>query len=240
MRLIALPVVAVLVFGAFGPAARAADLNDAFARITTLNIAASGEVKAEPDQAIVTFGVQTVAKSAADAMRQNAARMTAVLAAIRAAGVEARDIQTSALSLSSQYAYDQNQPPRLTGYQASNQVTVRVRALARVGAVLDSVVAAGVNQVNGVEFTIADPAPLPDEARRRAVKALAARADLYAQAEGMRVARLINLEEGGGEPRPVPMVRAAAFVSKSAAPTPVEPGELTVRVDVSAVYELLK
>jgi len=212
---------------------------DAAFRATTLNLSAHGEAHVAPDQATITLGVQTEAPTAAEAMAQNRTQMNATVAALKARGIEARDIQTSGLNLNPQYVYDQNQPPRLTGYQASNQVTVIVRDLAKLGPVADAVVAAGANRINGIAFGLSDPTAAENAARREAVKALAAKAELYAGATGLRIVRLINLSEGGGytppqPPRPFAMARVAA----EAAPTPVEAGELTVRVDVNAMYEM--
>src|ERR1044071_9444506 len=99
---------------------------DTLFRATTLNLSAAGEVKAEPDMATITLGVTVEAPTAAGAMQANAARMNAVMAALRRGGIPAKDIQTSGLNLNPQYRYEQNQPPQLTGYQASNLVTVTV------------------------------------------------------------------------------------------------------------------
>lgn len=207
----------------------------------TLDLGATGEVKAAPDQAVVSFGVQTQARAAAEAMRANAEQMTASIAALRKAGVDTKDIQTSAINLSAQYIYEQNQPPKLSGYQAVNQVSVIVRNLARLGPTVDALTAAGANQVSGIEFGISDPQPLQDEARRRAVKVLQARAELYAGAAGMRLGRLVNLTEGGAEAPIQPMAMANVRMMKApSASTPVEPGQLTVRIEVSAIYELVK
>jgi uncharacterized protein YggE len=173
-------------------------------------------------------------------MADNARRMSEVVAALKRAGIEAKDIQTSGLNLAPQYAYEQNKPPRLTGYQASNQLTVTVNDLARLGPSLDAVVAAGANQVNGVGFGLKDAKAAEDAARLKAVQALQAKAQLYAGATGYKVARLVNLSEGGGfvPPRPVPML-AARMVAQDAG-TPVEAGQLNVRIDVSATYELAR
>lgn len=211
-------------------------------RITTLNISADGQTKVEPDQATITFGVQTQEKTAAEAMAANRTKMTATLAALKAAGIAAKDVQTSNLNLNGQYTYEPNQQPKLTGYQAVNQVTVIVRDLAKLGVTVDAVTGAGVNQINGIEFGLSDPKPYEDEARKQAVKALAARAQLYADAAGLKLGRLINLSEAGGyQPAPVRVMAFADARVKMAAPnTPVEPGQLTVRIDVSAVYELVK
>ena len=124
----------------------------AMAQYPALNLNASGEVKVAPDMATLTFGVVTEAKTAQEAMAQNATRMTQVAAALRRAGIGERDIQTSGLNLSAQYDYVQNEPPRLRGYQATNRVTVIINDLDAVGTTADAVVAAGVNQIDGIGF----------------------------------------------------------------------------------------
>jgi uncharacterized protein YggE len=227
---------------ASAPMAAHAAGDDALLKLTTLSISAEGEVKAAPDQATVSFGVQTQAKTAAEAMRQNRERMASSITALKAAGIEAKDIQTSALNLNGQYAYEPNQPPKLTGYQAVNQVTIMVRDLTKLGATVDAVTAAGSNQVNGIDFGLSNGKPFEDDARRAAVRTLAARAELYATAAGMKLGRLINLSEGGGyQPAPLRRVGFADAQMKSAAVnTPVEPGQLTVRIEISATYELTK
>ncbi len=225
------------------PATEAAQADDAaLLRLTTLNIQADGEVKVEPDQATITFGVQTQGKTAAEAMRLNRAKMAASLTALKTAGIEGKDVQTSSLNLNGQYSYEPNKSPTLTGYQAVNQVTITVRDLTKLGTTIDAVTSAGINQVNGIDFGLSDPKTAEDEARRRAVKMLAARADLYAAAAGMRIGRLINLSEGGDYQPPA--LRHVGFadarVKMAEATTPVEPGQLTVRIEVSATYELAK
>jgi uncharacterized protein len=212
---------------------------DTMFRATTLNLAAYGEVKAAPDMATITLGVQTQAATASAAMASNADQMGRVVAALKGAGVAAKDIQTSGLNLNAQYAYEDNKPPRLTGYQASNTVTITVHDLARLGTTIDAVVSAGANQVNGISFGLRDPAKAEDEARLAAVKALQAKAQLYANATGHRVSRLVSLSEGVGNviSPPMPMV---GFSKRDMAGqgTPVEAGQLTVRVDINGLYEL--
>lgn len=220
------------------PAAAYADDEAAMFRATTINLSATGEVKAAPDEASISLGVRTEAHSAAQAISDNRSRMNNVLASLASQGVEKRDIQTSSINLSAQYAYEQNVPPRLTGYQAENTVTITVRDLARLGSVVDAVTAGGANQIGGISFRIADPSSQQDEARRRAVRKLRASADVLAQAAGLRVARLVNLSEGEAAPI-LPMMRTmAAAAPKFAGPTPVEPGETSVSVTVSGIYEL--
>ncbi|MDR3512058.1 MAG: SIMPL domain-containing protein [Caulobacteraceae bacterium] len=205
---------------------------------TTLSLSADGETQVAPDQATLNLGVQVTAPTAAEAMAQNAQQMTAVFAALRKAGLPERDVRTSNLSLSAQYTYAQDKPPVLNGYAASNEVTVTVNDIARLGPVIDAVTAAGANQVNGVSFGLKDSSAAEDAARLAAVKALSAKAALYAGATGYHVVRLINLSEGGGETPPGP-VRPMALM-KAATPTPVSAGQLSVQVTVTGVYELAK
>lgn len=204
-----------------------------------LSLSAHGEVKVAPDMASIMTGVATDAPTAAEAMRLNREKMNAVVAALRRAGIDQKDIQTSGLSLSPQYTYRDNQPPLLRGYQASNNVSVTVYDLNRLGAVVDAVVEAGSNQINGVSFGLRDPQAAQDDARREAVRRLKAKADLYAAATGMRLKGLKALSEGGDVSVPRPMFRAlAANVMDTAESTPIEPGQLTVRIDIQGVYDL--
>lgn len=207
-------------------------------RPATLSLSAAGEVRLAPDQAVIQLGVNAMAATAGEASRLQAERMTRVLAALRAAGLSGADVQTTQLSLQAQQVYEQNQPPRLTGYQAVNQVVVRVRDLRRLGAAVDAATTAGANEVGGIAFGLADPSRAEDEARLKAVRLLQARAKLYADASGQRVVRLQSLSETGGyQPEPPrPMMAKAAF-ARAADSTPVEAGEVLVRVDVSAVWE---
>ena len=209
-------------------------------RPTTLNISAFGEVKLAPDMATISLGVQTQAPTAAAAMAENARAMSQVVSALKKAGIEGKDIQTSGLNLNAQYDYEQNKPPHLNGYQASNQVTVSVNDLGKLGPTLDAVVVVGANQINGVTFGLRDPQAANDAARLRAVQALQAKAQLYAGATGFHGERLVNLSEGGGYSPPRPMAMYAVRAEAAAPPTPVEAGELSVRVDVSGLYELTK
>ena len=218
---------------------------DAAFRATTLTLSSYGETRTAPDQATISMGVTTQAPTAGAALTQNRARMTAVIAAIRAQGVAERDIQTSGLDVSPQYTYargangQEQGPPRITAYQVSNQVTVLVRDLAKLGPAVDAVVGAGANQINGITFGLQNADARSDEARREAVANVRRKAELYAQAAGLRVARLVTLSESGGyTPRPRVMMMREAMATSADASTPVQAGEVGVRVDVTAVYEL--
>jgi uncharacterized protein YggE len=213
---------------------------DTMFRATTLNLAAYGEARLPPDMATINLGVMTEAKTAAAAMSANAQRMSQVMSALQKSGIAAKDIQTSGLNLNAQYQYEQNMPPRLTGYQASNQVTVVVHDLARLGSAVDATVSAGANQVNGIAFGLNDPTGAENAAREQAVKALQAKADLYARATAYRVGRLVSLSEGGGYSAPPPMPMMAQMKREAMADTSVAPGELRVRIDVTGLYELTR
>ena len=213
---------------------------DSMFRATTLNLSAYGETRIAPDMATINLGVNTEAPTAAAAMAANATEMNRIFAALRRAGIADRDIQTSGLNLNAQYDYVQNEPPKLRGYQASNQVTVTVHDLARLGAAVDATVKAGANQVNGIAFGLNDPTAAENAAREAAVKALSAKAALYARATGYRIGRLVTLSEGGSyTPAPPMPVMAMARFDKAES-TPVAGGELRVRVDVTGLYELTR
>ncbi|PZN93713.1 MAG: hypothetical protein DCF31_11920 [Alphaproteobacteria bacterium] len=205
---------------------------------TTLTIVAEGRVTRAPDVAEVSGGVVTTAATAAAAMSENATRMTAVVAAIRKAGVADRDIQTSGLNLQAQYRYENNQAPILTGYQASNTVKLRLRKLADAGRLLDTLVAVGANQLNGPVFSIDDDTGALDEARIQAVATARKRAELYARAAGLKIGRIVRISEVAGAPEePRPMAMTMRAKASDAAP-PVEPGEVALTVDVTMVFEL--
>ncbi len=205
---------------------------------TLLTVSAEGRVTRAPDLAEVTGGVLTTATTAAAAMSENAVRMSAVVAALRKAGVADRDIQTSGLSLQPQYRYDNNQPPALTGYQATNNVSLRIRKLGDAGKLLDTLVSVGANQINGPNFRVEDSDKALDEARVAAVATARARAVLYANAAGLHIKRIATISESGGEqPGPRPMMMAMR-ADKSAASTPVEPGEVALTITVTMAFEL--
>jgi uncharacterized protein YggE len=206
-----------------------------------LDIVATGEVARVPDVAIISAGVVTRAQTATAAIADNAARMERVRAALRRAGIADRDIQTSSVNLNPDYQYAQNQPPRLTGYQASNNVSIRFREIRRTGAILDALVAEGANQLNGPALTIDKPQAALAEARVLAISVGRARADVYARALGMRVVRLISISEAGADqPRPMMTMDASEIrvTGSRVAKTDIDPGEQKVSSSVSMSFEL--
>lgn len=223
---------------AAAPAAAQAQVAPAVQAIsgTRLDISATGEVSRVPDVAVISAGVMTRSASATGAITENAARMERVRAALKRAGIADRDIQTSNISLNPEYRYQDNMPPQLTGYTASNQVNVRFRDIRNTGRILDALVAEGANQINGPSLTIDKPEAALDEARVKAVAAGRARAELYARALGMRVVRLLSVSEGGGYsvPPPMPMMRAQA----DSAATKIDPGEQQLQVTLAMSFEL--
>jgi uncharacterized protein len=204
---------------------------------TRLDIISTGQVNRVPDVARINAGVVTQAQTATEALRQNAARMTAVRAALRRAGIADRDIQTSSINLHPEYRYEERRTPELIGYRASNEVTVRFRDIVQTGRILDALVAEGANQINGPMLMIDKPEQALDEARTTALATARARADLYARAMGMRVRRIISVSEGGGMYPPPPVMTMAARGGERG-DVPIEPGEQTVGVTLSVSFEL--
>ncbi|WP_157220043.1 SIMPL domain-containing protein [Flavisphingomonas formosensis] len=205
---------------------------------TRLDIVAEGSVTRVPDIVTISAGVVTQAQTAAAAMSDNASRMAAVVAALKKAGVADRDIQTNAINLNPQYRYADNQPPVLTGYQATNQVSVKFRDIKRTGAILDALVAQGANQINGPNFGVDQPDAALDEARAQAIATARKRADLYARAAGLSVKRILAISEGeaASPPRPMPMMAMARM--EKAADTAVEAGEQKLAISVTVSFEL--
>lgn len=208
--------------------AQAADLR-------TLSITGHGEARGRPDMATIQAGVTTNAASAAAALSANSTRMNAVFAALKKLGVPDRNIQTSGFSVFPQYTNgDNNAPRRLTGYQVSNTVSVRLDDVDRTGPALDALVGAGANQMNGISFDIAKPEALLDQARAEAVADARHRAEIYARAAGVSLGSVQSISENGASMPPRPMYRMAM----AAEAAPVAPGEQSLAADVTMVWEI--
>jgi uncharacterized protein len=203
---------------------------------TRLDVVATGEVTRVPDVARISAGVVTLAPTASAAIEQNNRQMASVRAALRAAGIADRDIQTSSVSLNPEYRYAENQSPVLTGYRAGNEVSVRFRDIARTGPILDALVAQGANQINGPMLTVHKPEAALDEARATALATARARAETYARQLGKRVVRILSVSEGGGYPQPMPV--ALRMEARDAAANKIEPGEQLLSVTLSVSFEL--
>ena len=212
---------------------------------TLLVLSAEGRSTRVPDLATFSAGVTSQGKTAGEAMTANSADMNRVVAALKKSGIAEKDIQTSSINLNPMYGQpvvgpngQVTQEARIIGYQANNTVNVRQRDLKGFGKVLDALVAAGANQVNGPNFQMANPDAAQDEARVAAMKAVRARAELYAKASGLRVVRILSISEGGGYSPPMPVMYAKAAMADAAAPTPVAVGEVESAVTVSVQFEL--
>lgn len=229
---------ASLALAAFAVQAQQAPQLPVAADSTLLQVSAHAEARRTPDIATISAGVVTQAADANAAMRANAQQMDKVMAAVRKAGIAERDIQTSGVNLNPQYRYAENQPPTITGYQASNTVNLKVRDIGKLGGTLDALVASGANQVNGPSFEIDEPDAVYDEARRAALDKAQARATMYAKTLGLRVRRIVSIGEGGGLRPPVPMPVMAMAKAMDRVETQVAPGETTLGADLEVVFEL--
>jgi uncharacterized protein YggE len=205
---------------------------------TLLTVSAEGKVEGRPDMATINLGVTTEGQTAQAALQENARRMTALTAALRRAGIAERDIQTSNVSVYPQQQYREGQQPLITGYQANNSVTAKVRNIDNTGRVIDAAIAAGGNTVNGVSFSYADPDAQLDAARRDAITEARRRADLYASALNMRVVRVVQVVEGGGYSPPMPVPMLQRMEAAQDASTPIAPGQIETTAQVSVTFEL--
>jgi uncharacterized protein len=204
----------------------------------SVTVSGTGEVSAPPDMANVSAGVVTESPRATDAVKANGAAMQKVLAALDGAGIERKHVQTSRFDVSPLYAEGQPRSrgmPAIIGYRAANQVQVVVHGVDKVGAVLDALVGAGANEVGGISFGIAEPAPLLDEARHKAVADARRKAELYARAAGIALGRVIQLDEAGGGG---PVAVAYGRMMAEAAAAPVAPGQLDLSATVTVRFAI--
>jgi uncharacterized protein YggE len=212
----------------------------------SMQITGHGEVTAAPDTAIITSGVTSQAETAKEALEVNNADMQELIDTLKAAGIDPIDIQTSGFSVSPNYVYSDARdangyqlPPKITGYTVYNGVTVVVRDLANLGAVLDKAVTVGANQLSGVSFSVDDPRELYNEARKLAFVDARDKADLYADAAGVELGDLSLISELTGynqPPQPYAFKAEAAAMDRSI--VPVEVGQLTFSIDVNVSWDL--
>jgi uncharacterized protein len=200
-----------------------------------LTVTGSGEVKAAPDRALISTGVVTEGRTAGQAMEANARAMSAVFDALERAGMPAKNIQTSDISVAPQYATAKaGSPQRVASYQVTNTVSVTVDGLDRLGATLDALVASGSNQIDGPSFSVADPKPLLAKARADAVADATAKAQAYAQAAGVALGPIQSITDGGSYAAE-PMGRMMSLAGKA---TPVAAGEVGVSASVTITWEI--
>ncbi|ANB36088.1 hypothetical protein A6024_05930 [Rhodovulum sulfidophilum] len=202
-----------------------------------LRVTGTGSATAAPDMATLRLGVGHEADTAAEAMALVSDDLGRVMAELQAAGIEARDIQTSGLNLSPVWGdRSEDKRPRITGYSAANGVTVRVRELDGLGPLLDTVIGTGANTLDGLSFGLQEPGPVMDEARRAAVAEARRKAELFASASGQSLGSLVSLvEQGANQPRPMQMKMSFESMADS---MPMAEGELELDATVTMVFEL--
>jgi uncharacterized protein YggE len=204
----------------------------------SLLVTGTGEASSAPDTGHISAGVVSEAATAADAVRTNNGAMQRVFDVLGEASIAKKDIRTERFAVQPLYAESigsSRSRPRITGYRVSNQVAVRVRDLEQVGAVLDALVDAGANEIEGISFSIGDPTPLLDEARKRALADARRKAELYAASAGVRLGPLLELAEGG-DAGPGPMPRIARMAAAEA--VPIASGTLDLSVTVRVRYAI--
>jgi uncharacterized protein YggE len=200
----------------------------------TVSVSATGTVSAEPDIAQISTGVVTEAETAKDAMARNSAVMVKLIEGLKAAGIPAKDIQTTTLNVEPRYTQPkEGRPPVISGYRVVNQVRLTVREIKRLGEILDQAMALGANQVNHIAFDIADAERLKDEARKQAMENARRRGELYAKAAGGELGPVLRISESLGEVHPMPGARATMRAS-----VPIEPGTRRLEVEVHVTYAL--
>lgn len=232
-----LAAVVILAFFAQGALAQTALPQE---RIPTLTLTGEGTADAPPELATVQIGVAVTAKVAKDALAENSRLLAAALNAAKENGVEPRDLQTSGLALRPDIIRADKWPHReVVGYQVNNIVTMRVRDIGKLGALLDRLVVLGINDIRNITFSVASPAPLIEQARTAAIKDVMDKAQKYADAANLKIVRVLTLSEAGVE---MPGRLNQAFVARAASSprpdVPVEAGELTFRARVSASFEI--
>ena len=227
-----------LVVATSGPSIGSAIAQDAATAMPAGRITVTGEgrVAAVPDMATLSLAVVREAENAGDALADASSAAADVLAAMAEAGIEARDVRTTDVSLDPLYG-EVERPrgtPPIVGYRARNALSVRVRDLAALGAVIDRSVAVGANEGGGLQLTVSDAEALREEARRLAVEDAAARAAGMAEAAGVTLGPLVALNEGGAQPFP-PIIGARMAMAES---VPIAAGETEITASVTAVYAI--
>lgn len=206
---------------------------------SVLSVTGEGVIEASPDMATVSLGVTTEGDTAKAAMDSNNSQLAMVIEHLKSAGVEDRDIQTTGLSLGPRYDYNTTNSSGqnvINGYIATNMVTVRVRALEGLGAVLDAAVSDGANTLNGVTFGLQDPAPQTDAARKLAVESARHKAELYAEAAGVKLGDILSITDQSSYSQPMPMAMGAVAFDKAA--VPVASGSLSLSSSVQMTFAI--
>jgi uncharacterized protein YggE len=199
-----------------------------------ISVTGEATVSVAPDQAQIDGGVTSDAKTARETSEANNAAMGKLLLALKGAGIEEKDTQTSRLSLQPQYAPNRTGTSPITGYRASNRVTIRLRDVTKVANVIDVLVGAGANDISGINFMVSQASKLLDEAREKAIADARRKAEIYAKAAGVTLGDPISISEEGA---PVPLYRGKV-AAPMAAGAPVAQGEETLSVTISVSWAI--
>ncbi len=203
----------------------------------TITVSATGTAQAEPDRARITSGVTSEAKTAREALSANSEAMSKVISQLKASGIEPKDIQTAAFNVEPMMDYSkEGQPPTLRGYRVSNQVVVHVRELGKLGEILDQIVSAGANQIQGLAFEVSKEDALRDEARKEAIGNALRRAKLLAAAAGAEVGNVMQISEETVPGGPIPY--GAPRMEKAVMAAPIEAGTSTLEARVTVTWAL--
>jgi uncharacterized protein YggE len=204
-----------------------------------ISLSGNGEVRRAPDIAFVTTGVLSQGTTAAEALAANTSAMNALFAALKDGGIAEKDVQTSNFMVQPRYNFQENKAPELVGYDVSNNVTITVRKIGDLGALLDKVVQAGSNQINGIGFDVSEPSASLDQARKLATEDATRKAKIYAEAMGVTLGPVMSISEGVSYQPPMPMARGKVMMADAAAaPVPVAAGEQRLSVDVNITWEI--
>lgn len=207
--------------------------------IESVTVSGTGRSTVSPDRFTFNVGVQTASATVDDAVTENNRRVASVIAALKKAGAQDKDIQTSQFSIYPQQDYQQGKLPRIVGYQVSNNISVRSTKVAEAGRLLGIAVAAGVNNSSGINFEVSDPAKGREQGLRAAFDDARAKASLLAQAAGRTLGRALLISEGVHQQEPPrPMMRTMAMEAQASADIPVESGSQEVTFTVTVTFEL--
>lgn len=204
----------------------------------TIVVTGTGEAGGAPDMAFLNLGVEADGTTAAEALRKNSAQMESTIKSLRDAGVDKKDIQTSSLNIGAKYDYSRdNSPPRIIGYQATNTVSVKLRNLDKAGSAIDKAIGVGANRLDSISFGFADPKPLMNSARKAAVADARDRAELYADAAGVKLGPVLQISDSYSQvPGPIPMrARMEASDFKS---VPISVGESNMSANVTIIFAI--
>jgi uncharacterized protein YggE len=200
-----------------------------------ISVTGEATVSVAPDQVQIDGGVTSEAKTAREASDANNTAMGKVLLALKGAGIEEKDVQTARLSLQPQSAPNKTGPSAITGYRASNRVTVRLRDVTKLASVIDTMVGAGANEIGGINFMVSQASKHLDEAREQAIADARRKAEIYAKAAGVTLGAPLSISEEGGNAPPMPYRKMSAGMAAS---TPVAQGEETLAVTVSVSWAI--